>query len=145
MADYGAGLQIIDLRAPGGATPVAFVEIWNAASVVVEGGYAYVGQNIGLSVVDVSNPTAPITVGSVSEGFTGNWTDIAIAGGYAYVAGSNGFMVIVDIGDPTIPTIASVTPISGVAVAGGIGVAGAYAYLAVDKAGGAGPARVQRQ
>jgi hypothetical protein len=58
----------------------------------------------GIYVVDVSNPAAPMTLGSVS---TGNATQVAIQGNYAFVADYFNSTTSVDITTPSAPAVRS--------------------------------------
>ena len=59
-------------------------------------------------MVDVTNPAAPVKLGSVS---TGDAHDVAIRGTFAYVADFQNSLTSVDISTPSAPTIRSnVTP-----------------------------------
>jgi hypothetical protein len=55
-------------------------------------------------VVDVSNPTAPVVVGSVAVG-TGPYS-VYVAGRYAYTANLNAATIsVVDVSNPTAPVV----------------------------------------
>ena len=75
-----------------------------AIDVAVFGNYAYVADyENGISVVNISNPMAPILVGSCDT--AGEARTIAIAGDYAYVADWNNGIVVMDINNPELPAI----------------------------------------
>jgi hypothetical protein len=93
-------------------------------NVVVEGQYAYVSCGSVLQVLDISNPGAPIAVGTVST--PGGGRALTVAGDYAYVAG--GYLNVVDISDPEAPTC--VGRVDTRASASGVAVAGHHAYVA---------------
>ena len=118
----------------------------------VKGNYAYIGNGGYFSILDISNPTSIELVSRItlppnvvkSIGFSGSYrayvgpapstvADIAISGGYAYVAnGSNGLRII-DVSDPTNPKVVGdfYRKVDG-APAGnyvGVSVSGDYAYL----------------
>ena len=71
-------------------------------SVVVEGDLAYLGEGAGLTILDVSDPLAPLVVGKTAlmpeqvEGFT-------LANGYAYVADGHSGVRVVDVSVPQQP------------------------------------------
>jgi hypothetical protein len=81
-----------------------------ATKVVVSGNYAYVAGT-GLSVVDISNPSAPVVVGSLAT--SGTPMDIAMLGNRVYISWgmSNpwynwyGGVVAVDVSTPSSPVI----------------------------------------
>jgi hypothetical protein len=89
----------------------------------VEANYAFVGydksglnsQSDALEVLDLTNPTQPMRVGS---SVSGRVTDVKVSGDYAYVAGGQGLTVL-DIRDPANPT-----PVAEVGVNGRIVIQG---------------------
>ena len=74
-----------------------------------------------LYAVDVSNPSAPVVVGSTPDADTAggliggsNLRDVVIKGSHAYIADYNNNVVYsVDISDPTSPTVVGQTPAPG--------------------------------
>jgi hypothetical protein len=101
-----------------------------AQKVKVVGSYAYVAaQAAGLLVIDVSDPGAPLLVGSVA---TTAATDVDVNGSYAYVADGAGGLRVVDISVPQSPQIVGTygwpnAMATSVSVAGG--PAGGTPYL----------------
>jgi ethanolamine utilization microcompartment shell protein EutS len=107
---------------------VGFVDTPGGAfGVAVAGGYAYVVGG-GLTVIDVSAPSAPVEVGFLDGGVGGG---IAVAGGYAYLADWPPGLRVIDVGTPSAPV--EVGFLDG--VSGGIAVASGYAYVAAWPAG----------
>jgi hypothetical protein len=93
----------------------------------VAGRYAYVA-NVGantLQVIDVSAPSAPVSVGSVGTG--GDPYSVAVAGRYAYVANLVGTLQVVDVSTPSAPVIVGSMSTSE---ASSVAVSGRYAYVA---------------
>ena len=76
-----------------------------ASSVAVEGHYAYVATMDGqtLYVLDITNPSNIVLVGNYERSGSGAYRDIAVSGGFAYLANENG-LVIIDISDPSHPS-----------------------------------------
>jgi hypothetical protein len=109
---YNLGLVILNITQPAQPTitssnsPLCF-----AQGVSVVDHYAYVVGRCGgnLAVVDISSPTNPIVVGTVSTGGLGA-DKIAVTNNTAYVGTWNN-MVVVDVGNPTNPVV--VTTLSG--------------------------------
>ena len=71
-------------------------------------GYAYVAEGTGdydggLHVVDVSDPSSPVLVGSVAT--IGDAHGVAVSDGYAYVADDWFYFNVVDISAPAAPMI----------------------------------------
>jgi hypothetical protein len=130
VADWFAGLRVIDVSTPFAPVEVGSVGPWPGWSqdVAVAGDYAYVvnGKSSGeigrLSVIDVSEPTAPVEVGSLWDGRYG----VAVSGSYAYAVSPWAFEVI-DVSAPSAPVQAGVLyPAAGY----GVAVSGGYAYVA---------------
>lgn len=65
--------------------------------------YAYIGEGPQLTVVDVSNGARPHRVGWVF--LPGNVKDLFLVGDLVFAAASGGGLQIVDVADPTSPTI----------------------------------------
>jgi len=66
VADYGLGLQVIDVTDPQGAQIVANANTPGTAyGVTLAGGYAYVADyGLGLQVIDIADPLTPLIVGA---------------------------------------------------------------------------------
>jgi len=95
------------------------------SNVVVDGNYAYVGQGQDLVILDVTDVTNPIEKGRITTPSVVN--NVIISGNYAYVANAHNGLAIIDISDPTAPTIsARSTSIFG----SGVALSGNYAYVA---------------
>lgn len=104
------------------------------SSVTETNGYAYVAaSDVGLVVVDVSDPFAPQIVASLDT--PGSARNVTVVGDRAYVADYDQGMHIVDISDPSSPAIVGSVDTPGSAV--DVAVAGNYAYIA-DRIGGPG-------
>jgi hypothetical protein len=128
VADWFAGLRVIDVSTPSAPVEVGSVGPWPGWSqdVAVSGDYAYVvngksGSWGYFSVIDVSEPSAPAEVGFL----WGSRYGVAASGGYAYAVGP-GYFEVIDVSEPTAPVEV------GYLYAGGYGVAvsGNYAYIA---------------
>ncbi|MFQ5856599.1 MAG: hypothetical protein ACE5LU_13255, partial [Anaerolineae bacterium] len=83
-----------------------------------------------LRVIDVSDPTAPVEVGTYGKGW--RISDVYVANNYAYVATYEGLLVV-DISDPTMPVRVSTYDFSpkdsSYFRASDVYVAGNYAYI----------------
>lgn len=96
----------------------------NAFDVDVEGKYAYVLNQVGFRIYDISTASSPSFVGSIS---TSNPSlNVDISGNYAYIAdnGANAVRVI-DVSNPASPTQVSTYSMSS---AYDVQVVGNYAY-----------------
>ena len=99
----------------------------DAREVALSGDYAYICESGSLRIVDVSDPTTPVEVGSYSPPYgDGPCTTIAVAGNYVYTGGYY-TLNILDVTNPAAPV--RVGQASGLDMPGGMVVAGAYAYV----------------
>ncbi len=66
MADYGSGLQVIDISDPANPTLVGTYDTPGyARGVAVSGDHAFVADgDSGLQVIDISDPANPTLVGT---------------------------------------------------------------------------------
>ncbi len=98
-------------------------------ALIAQGNHVYAAMGAELAVLDISEPTVPRRVGSVT--LSGQITDLAVADDYVYAAGEG--LWVVDISVPSAPVEMgfAVVPADTWAVA----VSGAYAYLACGRAG----------
>jgi hypothetical protein len=118
------GFQIIDVAIPtacrfrGGT--MAF-NVSSYGSVDVSGTRAYVQQG-GLAIFDVTNPDAPVRIGSHPEA-----GGITVSGGMAYLAQGSSGLRIVDVSNPSSPTLRGHLNTPG--PAGELFVANGYAYV----------------
>jgi len=139
------------LRVVNNSNPVLPVEVGTFAtdyfvsSVAVEGHYAYVATDIGqtLYILDITNPSNIVLVGycvRVSPGEFGAYHDIAVSGGFAYLANESG-LVIIDISDPYHPEERGFIKLwewpggEILSQSSGVVVNGNLAYVATGKAG----------
>ncbi|MFZ2252681.1 MAG: beta-propeller fold lactonase family protein [Minisyncoccia bacterium] len=101
----------------------------NPRSVFVSGNYAYTA-NYGaasMSIIDISNPTAPVTVSTIATGVQPQ--SVYVSGRYAYVAnGLDATMSIFDVSNPVSPVLMSTTSTGVNPFA--VHVSGRYAYVA---------------
>ncbi|MEO5927691.1 MAG: hypothetical protein ABIO72_03135 [Patescibacteria group bacterium] len=105
-------------------------------NLMVVGNYAYVlcDYNPGpsrMQIFDVSAPTAPALLSTISLGSSINLTSIAVNGQYAYVTvETDGTLRTIDISDPANPAIIGSTALPGASSsAWDVKVSGRYAYV----------------
>jgi hypothetical protein len=83
----------------------------SAESVQVIGPRAYLGTNVGLVILDVSNPAEPVLLGSYTKTGPYSISDIEVTADRAYMTFANwgstdfGGMDVVDISDPAHPKL----------------------------------------
>jgi hypothetical protein len=144
VADGGAGMQVINVSNP--AQPQQVTSLWTpgyAAGIAIASNYAYLTciqsywplDQAALVIASISAPASPTTkstlpmAGVLYEGSM----DVAVAGGYAYVANTVNGLRIIDVSDPAHPFEAGAY--AGVGAASGVAVRGDYAYVAAGNAG----------
>jgi len=119
VTDGGAGLRIVNVSDPARPVETGCYETPHyAIGVAVAGNYAYVTSEYTacrgrddaeedqfLTVVDVSDPTRPVGIGSYFLSARGQTTvaGVAVAGNYAYVADGFFGLRVVNISDPAHP------------------------------------------
>lgn len=107
VADYAKGLQIVDVSDPtapfvaGGWEPENNMR--NGYAVAVRDGYAYLGGNQWITVLNVSDPTAPQAENFVSGDFRAK--EMLVDGNYLYMAGYNAGLVVCSLADAATPSI----------------------------------------
>jgi hypothetical protein len=137
--------------APIASTVAVFPNLFFGAStpdaaanwIVVQGHYAYTANfydgNISnattgsISVLDVSNPAAPVNAATITFPFRNLPTAINVSGSYAYVTdfGYSGLTVL-DVSNPANPVLVSTSPLGNgnIAVSGDFTLGGGkYAYI----------------
>jgi hypothetical protein len=117
VAAYDAGLRIYDVTSGKAPTLVATAgTLGQAGQVRLAGSYAYVlngGFEYSLTIVDVTDPAHPATVGAVAVpssfacfDFCENsyFQGIAVSGHIVYVSGARGLLAV-DVADPAHPAV----------------------------------------
>jgi hypothetical protein len=128
VADWGPGLQVIDVSNPSFPMILGNVDTPGSASAVtVSGTLAYVADDSsGLQIVDVSNPASPVILGSVDT--PGLARGVTVSGTLAYVGDWESGLQIIDVSNPASPAIVGSLDTSG--QTWGIAVSGNLAYVA---------------
>jgi hypothetical protein len=141
------GFTVIDITSPGSPSVVANRDngslpsgqanfLQHATSVAISGNYAYVTAFYGhrLTVIDISTPTSPSIVTSLSDStHLMNPNNVAVAGNYAYVADQTNptgvQFSIVNISNPAAPFVAGSLSNTLLDNAYTLRVRGNFAYL----------------
>jgi hypothetical protein len=119
LADHNGGLSILDVSGPNQNTGqpieqvggVGFIDGAFGAAIDVEvvGQLAYVATTTGLQIVDVSDPTEPVVIGTfATDPTTGPGQDVEVVqdlqgNTLAYLAAWLDGVYILDVDDPTFP------------------------------------------
>ena len=91
--------------------------------------YAYLTDDVGLSIIDISDPANPFQSGFI---VTSDMTyDVYVSNEYAYVTLQSGGFEIIDVSDPTTPLLTGTYLTSNIHTSN-ICVIDAYAYIASD-------------
>ena len=101
VADFEAGLQVIDVRNPANCVRVGGYNTRELSfGVAVAGNYAYVADDAGgLEVIDVRNPTNCVRVGGYATRYAAE--SVAVSGNYAYMTEGTSGLQVIDVSDPT--------------------------------------------
>ena len=94
--------------------------------VFVTNSYAYVAADGLLSILNISDPSNPVQVGSYDT--PGSTRGVYVSGNYAYVADSSSGLRVIDISTPASPSEVGYYDTPGSAV--GVFISGNYAYVA---------------
>jgi hypothetical protein len=103
VANYSAGLRVVDVSNPAHPVEVGYYDAFgHAYGVYAQAGIAYVAESGGgLRVIDVSDPSHPVEVGFYNT--PGLVYDVYVSGSIAYLA-DNDSLRMIDVSDPTNPT-----------------------------------------
>jgi hypothetical protein len=132
---YGTAIWQIsgDTLVPAGmiSQPDTFQE-----KLAIDGDTLYVAaHDKGLSIYDITLPTMPTLLGSLSAGFTDAFA-VAVDGTLAYVADGAGGLKVVDVTDPASPILlAGEDPLTAAGTAEAITVRAGDVYMAAGSAG----------
>ena len=103
LANSDQGLRIVDISDPQNAFEVSLaLTDQTVFSVCVNNGYAYAACYNGFSILDISDPTAPISLGPF-DNINYRIYDLDVVGDYAYLAAYSSGLVIINIADPEHP------------------------------------------
>ena len=147
VATFGSGLSIFDVSTPSNMTPLSLNAVGNfAQSLEVDGTTVYmadgtIGGAQALTVVDASNPAAPLLFDTADAISGGSAVDVALSGNRAYVAVDFVGIYPYDVTNPAnvlnMPSVTTSDRATGVdAEAGLVVVADAGAGLWVFSDGG---------
>ncbi len=129
LVGNGSELLVLDVPVAGRPHVTARLPLRSQPMAIsVSGRHAYVAlQYLGMSVVDVSDPEAPVEVGWFAPPELGLVTAIDVSDGIAYLARGPGPLAVVNVKDPTRPV--QVGSWNGGGWATSVDVSGDYAYV----------------
>jgi hypothetical protein len=103
-ADADPGLLVIDAANPVSPTVVAVLDLF-AMTVEANGDLVYLGSSAGLEILNMSDPMAPVLLGSAPADI---WAQLKVVGTNAFGIGGYGALDLVDVSDPTSPGVIDV-------------------------------------
>jgi hypothetical protein len=134
------GLAIIELSGPGAGTVIATLATQQAPlAITVTGDHVIIGEYVGgvggVTVIDVSDPEAPVITGTLET-----WDPVSevlvhdslvyCTGRYYDIEYREGSLTVIDISDPSSPTLAGALPLQDPAF--GVAIAGDHAFVIED-------------
>jgi hypothetical protein len=133
VANHWNGLRVIDVRNPANPHEVACLLNGEAVAedLVIDGKYVYLCQQDKVSIIDISDPLAPVRVSAIATGCL-YWA--CVADRYVYVANGYDGIKIVDVHDPVNPRFVSQLDLPGRTMR--VAVSGDYAYAVGDNGSG---------
>lgn len=94
-------LVLVDISDPGNPERLSSIHLdGTLSSVVVSGGYAYVGSSSGMHIVDVTDPVNPQLLSAFA---CDSFPRFVLTGGHVYTAGNN--LQVIDVKDPGSPVL----------------------------------------
>lgn len=103
LVPVGDGLAALDSDVPCSLVERGRIRTnWDCANLDADSNYAYL-VDIGLTIVDITNPDAPTIIGSCSTPLAPR--DVAVNGDYAYIADGTAGLLVLDIEDRRAPRI----------------------------------------
>ena len=131
------GISIVDISDPTSLSLVGTYDepYFRENTIRLSGKFAYVNSRVQTNgnnyfrIFDVSNPASPLLVGSHRYGsfMSDPIADIDISGKYAYLAETDGRLIIYDVSNPSSPSL--ISSISAGFSLLGVQVSGNYAYI----------------
>jgi hypothetical protein len=127
VALLDTGFHAVDIADKNNPDVLTTNRMYYPMAVAIKGGYAYVGDLAGVSVMDLSDPAQPLLIRRIDLSF-GYLRDICIDGDRLYAAGQEHIYVL-DISTPANPQVLGLSSELG-ANTYGIKVKNGYAYVA---------------
>lgn len=101
-------------------------------SIAIQGDYAYLGEGCGLTILDISNRSAPLVIGKTIP-LPDTVESAFVVGDYAYLAAGESGLRIIDVSIPIQPVELGFFAPSTLRSAVDVEVTGKYAYLVGDQ------------
>src|SRR5260221_533595 len=132
------GLLVIDASNPNNLQQIGEFGVSGPGAISqikIDGNYAYLANsNGGLTIINGSNPADMQQVGQYTADGA-DFRDVKIVNGKAYLADLNGNLWVLDVHDPTLPTLITKYHFLEAGNALGVDIQGNYAYIALRSQG----------
>jgi len=130
-SSWGCKLVVVNVADPAHPSQAGHLDVSDSMGfdVAVSGSYAYVAEDWGLRVVNVSSPGNPATAARLPLGWC---SCVAVSGSYAYVVADNTTLVVVDIQNPTSPQQRGSFSLAGIGWGLDVALKGSFACLATS-------------
>jgi hypothetical protein len=130
VGENGPGFSIWDIRqTPAAPQRLVFKAGVPAMDIDVVGSLAYLAQGGALQIVDVSNKSAPTLLGSYGVTISTAVHQVKVQNNVAYVAGSEGGLITMDVSNSNNPTWLGRAPTYGQTL--GVAVSGTWVFSAL--------------
>jgi len=137
---FGSGVVVVDMQDPAMPRMANFVSGLNSRDLTIAGSHLFSVSGNDFNTLDITNPHAPVLVGSLdlNSGSGAAATTVAVSGAVAFVTGggkylgSYGALNSVDVSDPAIPKVGVRSDETGGA---DVVVQGQFAYVAAYEEG----------
>ncbi len=126
-----AGMHVLDVSDPAHIAELAFIGVSGTPQdIVVENDIAYIANEFGLLLIDVSQPAAPAQLSELTftRGVDATW-GVAFADQKAYVTHSDSGLKIVDVSNSQAPSLMGVFDSDTVTKVMAVAVQGGFAYV----------------
>ena len=136
IASSLTGLRIFDVTNIYNVSEIGFIDpLGSVCDVFILGGYAYIVNYSSLHVIDLSNPSEPVIVGSYQKNARYQFCNVFVSDGLAYITDVRwGGLWIIDVSNPANP-VEKGFYYPGAGCSEGIIVDGRHAFVAHGSAG----------
>ncbi|MFA4889400.1 MAG: PKD domain-containing protein [Candidatus Omnitrophota bacterium] len=131
LASVNGGLEILDVTNPNLPLAGRFLPVGCIYGITIAGNYAYLAEGNRIEILDISNPLAPLLVGSCND--MSGAQKVYIYENYAYVADMYAGLLVIDISNPRSPV--PVVRCKTMGKPSGVSVLANYAYIADSNSG----------
>jgi hypothetical protein len=96
-------------RADADLVPLTSLNVGSPThAIALDGQFAYVGTDVGLTILDIANPAAPVIRGSTKIIGSGRTQGVAVKDGFAYLASQGAGLQVINVSNPAAPVVVAV-------------------------------------